>query len=78
MLDARGLQLGNSGFKGTIPAGIYKLTKLTFLDVRNNKLHDAPIPNAISRLVNLECVEWSSLGPGTRARARAACYLSPR
>ncbi len=51
MLDAslRGLQLGNSGFKpeGTIPAGIYKLPKLTFLDVRNNEFHDAPIPNAI-------------------------------
>ena len=57
------LSLGSSGFKGTIPAGVYKLTKLTILDVNNNQFHDAPIPNAISNLVNLAYVlEWATLG----------------
>ncbi len=61
--------MGNSGFKGTIPAGVYKLTKLVGLDVSDNQFHDAPIPNAISNLVNLECVEWVKL----EARAARAC-----
>ena len=48
--------MSDSNFKGTIPAGVYKLTKLTYLAVSDNQFHDAPIPNAISNLVNLECV----------------------
>ncbi len=45
----------DSDFKGTIPVGVYKLTKLTYLGVGDNQFHDAPIPNAISNLVNLKC-----------------------
>jgi hypothetical protein len=48
--------MSDSNFKGTIPAGVYKLTKLAELGVASNQFHDAPIPNAISNLVNLECV----------------------
>ncbi len=51
-----------SNFKGTIPAGVYKLTKLTYLSVNGNQFHDAPIPNAISNLVNLQCVQRAAQG----------------
>jgi len=77
------LDLGSSGFKGTIPAGVYKLTKLTTLDFSGNQFHDAPIPNAISNLVNLEYVlEWATLGDddrvtvcsGTASAARSSIH----
>ncbi len=45
---------------------MYKLTKLTSLDVSHNQFHDAPIPNAISNLVNLVYVEWATLGDDDR------------
>ncbi len=42
---------------------MYKLTKLIYLHISSNQFHDAPIPNAISNLVNLEYVlEWATLG----------------
>ncbi len=53
---------------------MYKLTKLVYLAVSGNQFHDAPIPNAISNLVNLAYVEWATLGDdkqecsGTAAR----------
>jgi hypothetical protein len=50
-----------SGFTGTIPSGVYKLTKLTRLMVFGNQFRDAPLPFAISNLVNLECVRLSQL-----------------
>ncbi len=51
---------------------MYKLTKLTGLGVHGNQFHDAPIPNAISNLVNLECVE-SVTEP---TRAASSCFPS--
>jgi len=48
------LGMYDSNFKGTIPAGVYKLTKLMYLAVNGNQFHHAPIPNAISNLVNLQ------------------------
>ena len=60
---------------------MYKLTKLTLLDVSHNQFHDAPIPNAISNLVNLVFVEWARLGDddrvcsGTASAARNSIHL---
>ena len=57
MPRVRELYIEDSRFKGAIPAGIFKLTKLSYLYLDGNQFHDAPIPNAISNLVNLMYVK---------------------
>jgi hypothetical protein len=46
--------MSDSNFKGTIPAGVYKLTKLVYLAVDGNQFHDAPIPSVNRVPINVD------------------------